>query len=232
MKLMNIVVPVIGEADGGKPRLVGSGILIVIANEHFLITAAHVLDENAISNLYLPSRNGFVMISGNSSRTSAPNGNRKIDRYDLAYVHLSEEIIQAIHSNFWFLPVSLVDLDTVPTEGMHYMFIGYPHKAVQIKFGTSKVVAQIESYIDKVSHESVIRKANADPNCHIVIHFDAKKAKDSSGNLITPKDRLGMSGGGVFTCVPGRDGDGVPNMWLCGVGIEHQSKNKCLVLLS
>lgn len=229
MKLMHVVIPLLGETNNGKPRPVGSAVLLEIAGQHFLLTAAHVLDENDITPLYLPGKSGFVALHGNSKRTVAPEGDRDLDRYDLGYVHLPDNVLESIPAPYWFLPIPLVDVDCVPTQGQRFIFTGYPHKAVTAKYGTTKVHAQIESYTDQVCPPSLIQRAEADPNCHIVIHFDRKRARDSDGRIVTPKERTGISGGGVWTGQPGVSSKGLPNLRLCGIMIEHGKKNQCMI---
>ncbi len=226
---MHVVIPLLGETNDCKPRPVGSAVLLEIAGKHFLLTAAHVLDENDITPLYLPGKNGFVALHGNSKRTAAPEGGRDLDRYDLDYVELPENVIESIPVPYWFLPIQLVGVDCVPTQGQHFIFTGYPHKSVAAKYGTTKVHAQIESYTDQVCPPSLIQKAEADPNFHIVIHFDRKRAMNSDGRVVTPKERKGMSGGGVWTGTPGLSPNGLPNLRLCGITIEHGKKNQCMV---
>jgi hypothetical protein len=82
--LKDTVVPIFSEKDNNM-KAEGSGVLIQIADQFFILTAAHVLD---VGNLYIPDINGLFMLNGFSDRTKAPEGDRALDRIDVGYVHL------------------------------------------------------------------------------------------------------------------------------------------------
>ena len=50
----NFCTPIYAVDDRGGPYLLGSGVLLDVADATYLATAAHVLDRNSDSNLYLP----------------------------------------------------------------------------------------------------------------------------------------------------------------------------------
>lgn len=229
MKLTKTIIPIIGSTETGNPCPVGSGILLAVGSERFLITAAHVLDENKITSLYLPGESELIEISGPARQSRPPKNDRSLDHLDTAYVHLSDEIVCRISKVFWFLSPEFIDVSDVSTEGKHYMFTGYPHKAIEPSRRKRKISAQLHSYTDLASGGEVYARVNANPDLNIVINFDAKQAKDENGRTVTPKERRGMSGGGVWNAVSGPRVLGMPNVRLCGVAIEHHKKHKCLV---
>lgn len=198
--------------------------------ERFLVTAAHVLDENKITTLYLPGDSELVVVSGHARQSRAPNGDRGLDRFDTAYIHLSEEIVSRISRVFWFLPTQMVDVNDISVPGKHYQFSGYPHKAIREVYGARKINAQLHTYTDLASEDAVYADVDANPASNIVIHFDAKKARDATGKKVIPKERQGMSGGGVWNYCEQSQVQGLPKIRLCGVAIEHHRKHKCLVV--
>jgi len=229
MKLTNTIIPIIGSDEDGEPCPVGSGILFGVGNERFLITAAHVLDENKLTTLYLPGESELVELAGPGRQSTPPKNNRLLDHLDAAYLHLSSDIVCRINKIYWFLPPQLVDMDDASVAGDHYMFTGYPHKAIVPLYGTRKISAQLHSYTDRACGAETYAQVNADPVSNIVINFDAKQAKDGNGRIVTPKERRGMSGGGVWSASKVSQVVGLPNARLCGVAIEHKKKQKCLV---
>ena len=73
--------------DHERPMFFGSGTLIAIGDSHFLITAAHVLDEAATNVLYLPSQTRLVELRGPASTTNAPAQEGQLaDKVDLSFV--------------------------------------------------------------------------------------------------------------------------------------------------
>jgi hypothetical protein len=229
VKLTNTIIPILGSTEQGQPCPVGSGILLGVGKERFLITAAHVLDENKITTLYLPGNAELIELSGQSRQSKPPENNRDLDTLDTAYIHLSGDIVSRINQGYWFLPPQLVDINDISTLGKHYMFTGYPHKALGTAYRTRKIVGQLHSYTDRASDAAVYAEVNANPTSNIAINFDAKRAKDDKGRTVTPKERQGMSGGGVWNFSDGAQLPGLPKIRLCGVAIEHHKKGKCLV---
>lgn len=229
VKLTNTIIPILGSTERGQPCAVGSGILIGVGNERFLITAAHVLDENKITTLYLPGNSELVELSGPSRQSKPPEHNRNLDRFDTAYIHLSGDIVSRINQVYWFLPPQLVDMNDVSTPGKHYMFTGYPHKALGTVYGTRKIAGQLHSYTDRASETAIYTQVDAAPTSNIAINFDVKRVKDDKGRTVTPKERQGMSGGGVWNFNESPQIPGLSKIRLCGVAIEHHKKQKCLL---
>ena len=229
VKLTTTIIPILGSTERGKPCAVGSGILLAVGNERFLITAAHVLDENKVTTLYLPGNSELVELSGPSRQSKPPENKRGLDRFDTAYIQLSGDIVSRINKVYWFLPPQLVDMNDVSTPGKFYMFTGYPHKALGVVYGTRKIAGQLHSYADHASEAGIYTHVDANPTSNIVINFDEKRVQDGNGRIVTPKERQGMSGGGVWNFNGGPQLPGVPKIRLCGVAIEHHKKHKCLL---
>jgi hypothetical protein len=91
------------------------------------------------------------------------------------------------------------------------------------------MVSQLHSYTDTAVGNAIYKKLGLDPASHMAINFDAKRAKDANGMIVVPKDRRGMSGGGVWNGKDGVDSQGLPNTRLCGLVIEHHRDYRCLV---
>lgn len=162
-------------------------------------------------------------------RGSPADGDRDKDRHDSSYVRVSNEIACRINKALWFLPPQLVDMNDVTTSGKNYLFTGYPHTAVKKEYLRRHVVSQLHSYADKAVENEIYGKLGLDPASHIAINFDAKRAKDANGMIVVPKDRRGMSGGGVWNGKDGVDSQGLPNTRLCGLAIEHHRDYRCVV---
>jgi hypothetical protein len=225
-QLNETVIPIFKD-DKNNMKPEGSGVLLQISDQFFILTAAHVLDAG---ELYIPDQEGLVMLNGHKDSSDAPNGKRELDRVDVGYVHLQPEIVKHIKAPHCFLPVSLIDVNHISQEEQHYMFMGYPNNAVKRKFGTKAFKSKLTTFTDKLASQNTYNGVAANQADHIVINFDSKKAKDSDENQITPPKMTGMSGGGVW-CITKNDSiEGIPDARLCAIGIEyHTKKHKCLV---
>ena len=71
-RIQNAVCPIYGVDDRGKPYLIGSSLLLSVGDRLLLVTAAHVLDWNKDTSLYVAGSVRPILIEGDSYRTSRP----------------------------------------------------------------------------------------------------------------------------------------------------------------
>ena len=74
----------------GRADCLGSGVLVKRGDDHLLVTAAHVLDHNQDTALYIPAQKRLRKLEGLALVTSAPNGKRENDRVDFAVIKLAD----------------------------------------------------------------------------------------------------------------------------------------------
>jgi hypothetical protein len=228
LEVRQTVVPILGESRKGEPCAVGSGVLVSLQGRNWIITAAHVLDEVANGNLYLGGSTDLLELQGEFFRTPMPPTGRNDDPIDVGYVCI-DSLGDRISKDFCFLPESLIEGNHSTEEERNYIFTGYPHKAVKIKGSTRKITPQLHSFESKGIALARYQGMGLDPNTHLAIPFNAKRAKDAAtGRIETPKDQSGTSGGGVWIGVPQEGGGGMAPR-LVGLVIEHRSKEKTLV---
>jgi hypothetical protein len=109
---------------------IGSGLLIQVGKAHFLITAAHVLDENTqakedFCNLVTYGQRHPVILKGESFRTTIAKGKtRDADPLDVGFVKLSEEMVAQIGEDR-FLSSLNVDLNDKGESAALYGAFGY-----------------------------------------------------------------------------------------------------------
>jgi hypothetical protein len=221
------VAPLVGATLNGSPRPVGSGVLVRFGAHHFIFSAAHVLDEVLLDGLFLPGKQGFVPLRGEVFRTMFPEGIRDNDRIDLACMRV-DEIKDLLSEDLCFLPSEYIHTSHSTGEGRHYRFSGYPHKGVELKSLENNVGARLETYEDVGIPFDLYLKAGLDPRTHIAITFNDKKARDESGQIITPKNQSGTSGGGVWAGEKNAD-EVVFSPRLVAIVIEHDVTHKILI---
>ena len=82
-RILDRVCPIYGINARRQHQLIGSSVLLRVASRSFLLTAAHVLDKNRDSALYIAGGAEIVALAGSSSRSGLPTANRDKDRLDL-----------------------------------------------------------------------------------------------------------------------------------------------------
>jgi hypothetical protein len=96
------------------------------ANRHkVLLTAAHIIDQNAESTLYCPGPTQLIQIAGEFDATVAPGGLRDRDHYDFAYCGLAGELAAAIAGRF--VDQNEVAWSTLAEPGVCLTALGYPN---------------------------------------------------------------------------------------------------------
>jgi len=229
MTFRQIVLPLYGVSDEGKPFAVGTGFLMEFPPAKILVTAAHVLDERQHSVLYVPGRSALIELQGSYHSTPAPDGNRQADKIDVGLVNLPSGFDEELKAGSWFaLPQML--LPSAPALApYHYTFFGYPHTATETDLKARRLASAADMYTGVCHGEKIYQAIGADMATHIAIEFDSKRVRNQSGQVVVPKSREGTSGGPVFIATDGLDLPNFPNLRIAGIIIEHHSAHRSLL---
>jgi hypothetical protein len=205
---------------------IGSGVLIKLYDEVFLLTAAHVTDEGENGDLYVPGREQIVSLSGHLSYNPPLAGeSRKSDKFDIAYFHLSEDLRGNLDTNFLPLDSESVNPFDRPNEKDFYTVVGYPWRK------TTKGRDGIESEQVTFSGEAVSDKdyeyLGYSRDANYVIQFRRKKGFSARYQSITPSPHPeGCSGGAIFAWPKEVDDEAeVPDLKLVGICHTYHEKH-------
>ena len=192
------ICPIFREDEQGKPEQYGSGVFIRTAQEHFMLSAAHVFDDFKERVILIPGVKSLVEIHGPYSTTPLPDsGSRKDDHFDMGYFSLEVDQRGNIDSSLLFLDERDCDPMDVTSDGDAYTLIGYQSEL------SESTVTKAQTEISRISCSGVqdhrYQKLGLDPRRHILLQYRMKKGM-SYKNMIQGKkhDFRGMSGGGVF----------------------------------
>jgi hypothetical protein len=118
-------VPLYGRSERNELELLGSGVLLRVENEVFLLTARHVLDALPTQSRYIAVGDNVNILDAVYSSTKSLEEGREYDPFDLAYFHLGSSLVGKLGSN---KPISMNDLDleNYSTSGQVYLIIGFP----------------------------------------------------------------------------------------------------------
>ncbi len=205
----------------------GSALLLRAGSKFFLITAAHVLNENNVGqvNLVTHGEKRLLALKGYSLRTHVASG--KPDQTDVGWLELSDAIVQQIGSEQFLTPED-IDVDDAGLPNSLYFAVGYPASRNKQK---EKIPDAIEPkalvYAATLASDHVYRKRQLMKETHLLVNFSKKKSSNSSNQRVQPPDPYGMSGGGVW-CYKTYGGSTSPPR-LVGLLIEWYSSNNVLV---
>jgi len=204
-----------------------SAVLARFGDDHFLLTAAHVLDNFLDYDLYFGSGQKVKFLEGSPICTLPPTGRgRKEDKFDLGIVHLSRETVKDMEEGD-FLILSDLDILDTPTPSRFYMFAGYPATRNKRSIG-EEVKAVLYTFLASPGTLKDYQSADLDPTSSLLLRFNKKKLWCPSGPVTGP-DIFGVSGGGVWAlcCRPGVM---EPDARLVAIAIEWWHRQQKYVL--
>lgn len=188
--------PIYGATVKGIPEHIGSAILLQIDELHFLATAAHVLDHNENTSLYLGG-DEFILLEFESLSTASPGGNRDNDHVDFAIAQIDDAIVSRL-TEAMFITKDDISPYVGSTEGRIYSCLGYPNSKNKTNpYKGIKVTPMLGLYTS-VGRSSSKLRAIADDQVHILIDHDAKYSCDESGKRVSSIALPGFSGGAII----------------------------------
>jgi hypothetical protein len=133
-RILDRICPIYANNTRRQRQLIGSSVLLRVASRSFLLTAAHVLDKNRDSTLYVAGGADFVALAGPSSLAGSTTANRDKDRLDFGLVDISDTPSDQ-WSRFRFLTPDDLDIDVHPDGGYSVCIRGVPRDEKQSAFG-------------------------------------------------------------------------------------------------
>ena len=233
-KFRNSILPIYGSKEYGTPDHIGTCIALRVDDQEVLLTAAHVIDENNHTSLYVGGKE-LIPIEMEFLATRKANRNRDNDHYDFAIGHLPTRIGEALNDADF---ISETDIDTwdVYPIGTMFTIVGYPNSRNRnVDKAARKVVGSLYHYSNiSATNERLMEELGISENSHILLGFDQKYSTNECGKRVNSVALVGMSGGPVFRL--GRLSDPAvlsgllkPQPFLSGMVIEYNRRHKLVV---
>lgn len=224
------ICPIYGSDKAGRPYIVGSSILISLRGSRFIISAAHVFDENRKTALYLGGLEKSNQIYSEVMK-SVYHESRTNDKIDIAVMPIQSECSK-IHSKYDFINEDQIIFDAICRNGMIYSFMGYPASKLKVDRINKNVKRSLYLYWNFVE-ETVLLEPGLSNKTHIAIRFGKDECRDNGGNKVKFPDPYGMSGGAVWLNedLNNHSSNSSVNK-LAGIGIEWRKDKKCLLGVS
>lgn len=188
--------PIYGATGKGDPDHIGSCILLEVDGEHFLLTAAHVLDHNQNTSLYLGG-DELILLQFEALATIAPSGDRDKDHADFAIARLDPETLAKL-SGAMFITQNDFSPHVGSAEGRVYSCLGYPNSKNKPKPYNGKNIKPMIGLYTSVGRPSTKLPMIANDKCHILIDHNAKFSRDETGNRVSSIALPGFSGGAII----------------------------------
>ena len=227
-RVQGAVCPIYGIDERDRPQLIGSSVPFRLGTRSFLLTAAHVLDENRRTSLYVGGLNDLVPLAGSSHRTGTPIAGRRGDTFDFGFVDISETPPEQ-WLRYQFVTPDYLDVDDVPAADVLYAFVGYPEtrnkRLKGQKFQLSPMAIVLMPTPLK-RYDSL----GLNPTAQFAGEFSRNKQLDSEKRIVVGPEPNGISGGGVWRLgTPREFATGTNAERLVGLGIEYRASHSVLV---
>ncbi len=215
------------QGDGKQMKPYASGVLALLGDKHYLLTASHVTENWSNDHqLFTRTPKGYVSIVGDLRETDIEKSNG----LDLAYIKLDNQVIPAIEAGHKFLPISKFRKHSKLLDSTQYCVIGFP--TINKKFVDGKLKTGASGYFLHPSSDKVYDHYGLNPNTHFVLEMKGKGTDLITGQIGKFKTGAhGLSGCGLWLTLLNSNGDSFSaDFRLVGIMTEfRKSKYHCLI---
>ena len=201
---MDSIRPIYGCNKKFDPYFIGSCVLIEVEGKKYLITAAHIIDDNDFTTLY-SSGNGDkdILVELTSKKaivTKAEGNNRDNDQLDFAILPLTTEMLKSIGNDVVFLNEKDFNLRKVPVERELHLAMGYPRsKNKKIDKKRKKVTTNPLVYSSSlVIDNEILEFVGGSEKFNLLLDYNNKEYKNEKFEIENSISPVGASGGGLF----------------------------------
>jgi hypothetical protein len=181
----------------GRPELHGTGFFVKASSDHFLVSAAHVLDK-AKELFYYCTPNTLRHLSGRLVRSKGVE-NRAYDLIDVGVLKLSDGHTPPYPEVDKFaMDISYLQPRYRPRTGKTYALIGFPATKSGVDIRNRNVLTASYAYRNKSIGETEYQRHGLDPQTHVALPLDLKKGFGSDGKHRNFPKPQGMSGSPII----------------------------------
>lgn len=191
--------PIYGSTEEGNPNHIGTCILLSIGQKKYLLTAAHIIEQNEHSSLYIGGKDKLVLVEGDFNCTNKPNGCRDKDHYDFAWLELSSTFSTRV-GELRFISKESILQNQESTKGHLYLALGYPNsKNKKFDNRNKSIKPRLFKYSSIATEEpELCNELDISGNDHLFLDYNAKYSRDSNGFKTHSISPTGISGGALI----------------------------------
>lgn len=193
----------------GRPSLHGTGFFVRSGCDHFLVSAAHVLDTAKKNGLYFYSTPNTLRHLSGQLLTTKGEANHVNDHIDIGVLKLSDGYAPPYPEVDKFaMDISYLRPGHRPRSGKSYILIGFP--ATKSKVNTQDKTATVRPYAyrNRSIDENEYVKHGLDPATHVAVRLDLRKSFGEDGTHQHFPKPQGMSGSPIVVLYEEEGDDG------------------------
>lgn len=210
------------------PEANGSGVLIEVKNQKFLITAGHILASTIPENIGIMIDDTFYILNGIVEYIN-PNESDVANKIDIAVWKLDEEVVKNLSIKYSFFQYEDIEFNHKVSTEPRYLIVGFPWRNTVRKKGSQSLTVSPLVFLTEISNKKLYKTLKFDQRTNILLDYRQKKVKNIKDGMVqTHKSPQGISGCGVWY-LPEFFIEGNPKPKLVGQIIE-QDKYKTILI--
>ncbi len=216
-KLSLATIPFYGLQDKQfKPN--GSGVLLQIADTHFVLTAAHHLEGPLRHQIPYYTAPVDLLAPPISLHDAIVTVSRN-EVLDVAVLELAAEVVEQLLPVRNFLRLKDIDTRPAPIPGT-YLVMGFPCAYTHTNEQTRIIQAEPLPFVTGIFTGEPL-PGSYDPQAHILLEY-SRECLDHHGKPSESPHPEGMSGCGIWRLAEDAKGDDIHSQKKCLVAIQHR----------
>ena len=220
------ILPIYGSTKNGLADHIGTCIALEVNSQKVLLTAAHVIDENKYTTLYVGVKN-LVPLEMEFSSTAKKIDDRGDDHFDFAAGKLPSDTIATL-DGVSYISASDICIEESEPDGTVFTFVWLSKlKNRKVDRVQKKAIGSLFKYWNTgIVDSSFMTEIGISEKSHILTKFNQKHSRDPNGRRVNSIKLKGMSGGPVFNLgklsdVSVLSGEQNPKPCLVGLIVEY-----------
>lgn len=212
------VISLCAKSSGARPVHVGTGILVEMAGQPFLISARHVLKDARSLFFYIDTKvtrklSGQLLLGQLEAGTA--------DRIDVAILRLQGPSLPPYPgvNKFCLSTNRMVRAAAVPRYEKNYLITGFPTTRTKANPHAMQLRSEAFCLIAQSSNSEKYKSLGLSEETHIVLPLDRSETIHTNGTARIFPDPHGMSGSPVWWLPDDQNGLTIP--MLVGIVIEY-----------
>lgn len=199
--LTNYVVPIYFDDWNDRPVQEGTGFFVRVGNQHFFVTAAHVLDKRETTRLYYyiaPNVTRHLSDEDYLTTRGSAALRRADDPLDVAVVRLGQAVPP--YREVQKLPFDIHQLmpRALPRGASDYIVVGFPETRNRPNHQRVDITARAYAYHNGSAHDDAYARLGLAPASHLLLKFDAHIGFKADGSKVQFPKPQGMSGSPIW----------------------------------
>ena len=191
--------------EGGRPRRVGSCVLVQIDGCYFAVTARHVLDQAPPLPVYIGPVKGKLALLPSAFHFFTHSQDPSDDPLDIGAAVIPAARVADLHDCVFIDESMMASADEPLPERRplrEFLIFGYPASRKQSQVFQRQIKLTSFRFATSAALPERYTEVNVDPRSHVLLDYDHEKLF-LDDKKITPPKLQGVSGGGVFKIGPG-----------------------------